>query len=328
MLPVNSQVSSDIIHDDFYTALADAEGRSFHTRLAREKTQAQITATYTSLGSAPEPHQMSGAAGGGPRQAAVVKDWIVTATVNEWESTVYRRRLFCESDPQGTSDIAKSMAFKAMMSMGKTLCIALNSTTDLGYDSKPLFSTTHGESGSSQSNKLAGGVETALNIATPTAPTAAEVELCLNTVIPRMKGFVDDQGTPILEGVTRWVALIPETFESSFNVVVNPTYSAQVYDASGVTGRFRGMIDLVVSAYASDSGLPGGNKDVWWLFAAPDQTPGHALAFCKMVDWRFNNNVGDDGSDDWQKGYGYLRSYAVHVYKPWNWPLAAECTFT
>src|SRR5262249_21225849 len=144
--PENSQVNSDIIHDDFYSSLELAATQRFYGRLAAEKTQEEITATYASLGSVPEPRQLQGTLGGGPRQAVLLKDWILTASVNEWESTVYLRRLIAISKAGEAREKASQMGFKAQKFMDKTFCVALTASTN-GYDGVPVYSSAHPESG-------------------------------------------------------------------------------------------------------------------------------------------------------------------------------------
>lgn len=318
--PLNPQVNSDIVHDEFYSALDFASGQRFYTRLTAAKSQEEITATYTSFGSPPEPRQMSNVAGGGARQAVLLKDWLVNATVNEWESTVYLRRLLVESKPELAGEKARQMADKAMKSMDKQLCQALASAL-AGYDGVSVINDAHPESGANQDNALTE------NIAVTTAPTVAEAEAGLATGITGLLGFTDDNGTPVNEGVQNFVALVPETMKHVFIGATSEKMSQQAVDSSGATGRFRGLVEVISSAYCSQTGLPGGTKDQFYLFAAPDQTMTRAIAVCQLKDWSFNNNVGDESSDDWNKGEGYLRSWAAHVMVPWNWQAVVRVRF-
>lgn len=319
--PINPEVTRDIVYNDFFDALENAQTQRFYPRLSVEKTQGEITTVYPSFGSVPEPTQVGGILGGGPDPATILKDWKVTATVFPWRQTVLFDRLVAETKGAEISEKSRQMAFKAMKGMDKILCQALVNTTVTGYDAVSLFNTAHPESGANQSNKIS------VDIATPTAPTAAEVETALNTALPKLKGFTDDQGTPVNEGITKVIALVPETFEFAFRTVVSPLMTQQAVDSSGVTGRFRGLVDVIISAYASSTGATSGTKDRFWLFAEPSESVARALALCRVMDWSFNSNIGDESSDQWNKGEGYLYSYAAHAYIPWNWQAAIEIDF-
>jgi hypothetical protein len=321
-LATNPEVTRQIVYNDFFEALENAQTQRFYPRLSVEKSVSDITTVFPSFGSVPEPIQTGGAVGMGPDPATILKDWKATATVYPWRQTILFDRLTAESKPAEMSEKSRQMAFKAMKGMDKALVQALTNTTVLGYDNKALFSTTHNETGSNQDNAIN------VNIGTPTAPTGAEVETALTTAVSALKGFQDDQGTPVNEGITKVIALIPETFEWAFRTVVSPLMSNQAVDSSGGTGRFRGIVDVIVSAYASDNGTTSGNKDVFWLFADPSESMARALALAKLLDWQFNSNIGDESSDQWNKGEAYQNSYAAHAYVPWNWQAAIQVTFT
>jgi hypothetical protein len=319
--PLNPQTNQKIIRDNFFAALELAETQRFYPKLSAEKSQDEITAVYTSLGSVPEPRQLSGIAGGGPRTAATLKDWLLTATVFEWESTVGRRRIVCEAHPLEVGELSTEMGFKAQKSMDKNFCIALTAAT-AGYDTVALYSTAHPESGTNQTNT------SSTTAATGTNPTAAEMETALTTGIGQMKTATDDQGTPVAEGVGRYMLLVHPTMEFTARTVVSPLMSNQAVDSSGVTGKFRGLVDVIVSAYCTATGLPGGTVDRAFLFADPAQVRDRALATCRLADWQYSSNIFNESSDDWNKGEGYLRSWAAHVFMPWKWQVTQRLIWT
>ena len=318
--PINASLTQAIIQDDFYSGLVQAEVSRFYNRLVIPKPMEAITETFTSLGSPPEPHQMSGIAGGGPNQAALVKDWAVITTVNEWESTIYERKIICLSKPQAIRDKSTQMAYKAQKSMDKSLMVAMASGA-LGYDGVSIISTAHPESGTNQTNTstTAAGVDF--------VPTGAECETALNTAMTQMMSAVDDQGTPVCEGVQKFILVCPPTMFFGFKSVLDPTLSNQSIDSSGGTGKFRGMCDIVVSRYCTSTGLIGGTLNTAYLFADPGEVPDRAIALGTLADWSFNTNVGDDSSDDWRKGIGYLRSYGAFVFFPWKWQVVQRIIF-
>jgi hypothetical protein len=313
MWPVNSALNSDILQADFFESVERAEKARFYSRLSTQKTVTEITNTFPSFGSVPEIRQFSGISGGGTRQPVLLKDWSMTATVFEWEQTVPITRLIAESKSEAVRAKTQQIATKAMKGMDRVFCQALNSTTALGYDGVALMSTAHPESGASQSNLVTGA-----NITLP-AMTAAEAEAELLAGIPALRAFVDDQGTPVNEGVSRYIVLCPLTFEIAMKLVADPTLSNQAIDSSGITGRFRGQVEVIGSAYATATGLPGGTVDRFWIFPVDDFGGSGSVALATLADWQFNSNIGNENSDDWQNGMGYLRSWSAFVFAPWNW---------
>jgi len=321
--PVNTPVTSGIIQDDFYASLENAATKRVYPQLSVTKDQTDITETYASFGSVPEPRQMSGLQGGGAKEAVLLKDWTIVATMFEWEQTVYFRRLVAQSKGQQVRDKAVQLAFKAQKGLDRTFMQGLASTTALGYDAIALFSASHGESGASQTNLLtsAGGGGGA-------ATTASQVEAALVTGTAQLLAVVDDQGTPINDGVDHFTALVHPTQYYAFKTVTSPLMSNQSVDSSGVTGKFRGTVDVIVSAYVTTTGLTGGATTRAYLFANPDSIPERTMALCRLADWQFNDNIGNENSDDWNKGEGYLRSWAAFAWVPWRWATAQQITFT
>lgn len=313
MWPLNSALNSDILQSDFFESVERAEKARFYGRLSTPKTVQEVTTTFPSFGSVPEIKQLSGVSGGGTRQPVPLKDWSMTATVYEYTQTVPMTRLIATSKPDAVRSKTAQIAQKAMKGMDRVFCEALNSTTVLGYDGVALTSTAHPESGTSQSNLVTGA-----NITLP-AMTAAEAEAALLSAIPATKAFVDDQGTPVNEGISRWIVLCPLTFEVAMKLVVDPTLSNQAIDSSGITGRFRGQVEVIGSAYATATGLAGGTVDRFWLFPVDDYGGSGAVALTTLADWQFNTNIGNDNSDDWNNGWGFLRSWAAFAFVPWNW---------
>lgn len=321
MWPVNSELTKAILQDDFYSSVERAQNKRFYQLFSVEKTMEQISEAFASLGSVPEIRQLSGTAGGGIRQGVILRDWVANATALEWEQTIPIRRIIAQSKPQQVRNKVTQTASKALKGLDRTLCQALISTTALGYDGVALFSSAHPESGTNQDNTTTGtGIGQLL--------TAANAEAALVTAIARFLGAVDDQGTPVNEGVGRFRLLCHVSQFSAFNAVVNPTMSQQSIDSSGATGRFRGLIDLTASAYCTTTGLAGGTFSKAFLFAGDGEADEYALARGVLADWQFNTNIGDEGSDDWNKGEGWIRSWSAFVYFPWQWQGAIQITFS
>lgn len=319
MWPINSTLTQDILETDFFESVERAEKARFYTRLSESKTVGEVTTTFPSFGSVPEIRQMSGVSGGGVRQAVPLKDWSVSGTVYEYEQTIPFRRIIAQSKPDAVRAKTRQMASKALKGMDRVLCQALASTTVNGYDAVPLISTTHPESGANQSNDLTGA-----NITTNYIPTGAEAEAMLNSMVGALKAFQDDQGTPTNEGVSRYILLCPVPMEIPFKRIVDPSMVGYAVDSSGGTGVYRGAVEVIASAYCTTTGLTGGAQTVAYLF--PQDETGTALARLELADWQFNTNIGDDSSDDWNKGEGYIRSWAAFSYLPWQWQSVVKIT--
>lgn len=312
MWPVNSSLNSAILQDDFYDNVERAANARFYPRLSVEKTVQEITTTFPSFGSVPEIRQLSGISGGGTRQPVPLKDWAVSATVFEWEQTVPFTRLVAQSKPEAVRAKTAQLAQKAQKGMDKVLCQALMSTTVLGYDGVALLSASHPESGTNQSNLTTGA-----NITTNYVPTGAEAEAMLNSATGLMMAVLDDQGTPVNEGVDRFIVLVPPPMEFPFLRIVDPSMSQFSVDSSGGTGVYRGKFEVISSAYATSTGLTSGTMDRIFVFAKDSFE--YALALTRLADWQFNSNIGNDSSDAWNSGMGFIRSWAAFAYVPWQW---------
>jgi hypothetical protein len=314
MWPLNAALNSDILQDDFYSNVERAANARFYPRLSIQKTTGEVSTTFPSFGSVPEIRQLSGISGGGTRQPVLLKDWQVQATVFEWEQTVPVTRLIAQSKPDAVRAKTAQIANKAMKGMDRVLCQALVSTAALGYDQSALLSASgHTESGTAQSNLITGA-----NITTNYIPTGTEADLMLSSAIGPMLAFQDDQGTPVNEGVDRFIVLCPPPMYFPFMRITDPNMQNYAVDSSGGTGVFRGRVEVISSAYATTTGLATGTQDRIFVFAAGDAME-YALARVTLADWQFNTNIGNESSDDWNAGFGFLRSWAAFAYIPWQW---------
>lgn len=100
-----------------------------------------------------------------------------------------------------------------------------NGETELAYDDKALYATDHedGESGA-QSNLIS------YNVVSPTAPTAAELELGILTNISNMLAFVDDVGEPLNDGAKNFTFMTGTGLMAPLSAALkNPT----IVDGSG-----------------------------------------------------------------------------------------------
>lgn len=87
------------------------------------------------------------------------------------------------------------MASKASQHWNSLLSTVIT-TNGNGYDGVAFYGTTHAESGTNQKNLVTSSEVPALDVVTPTAPTANEAALALVGVIGWFYSLTDDQGDP------------------------------------------------------------------------------------------------------------------------------------
>ncbi len=308
--PVNPELTQSIMRTDFFAAVEQAAQQRFYPKLSVPKTQTELTVVYPSLGSVPELRQVGGLVGGGSRSAVILKDWKLTATLVPWEQTVWMARADAESMPNEVSAKASQMAAKGNKSIDRLFCEALVATT-AGYDTVSLINNAHPESGTNQDNARTTAAVTA------TDPTAPEVEASLDEDIGVLKAFTDDQGTPLNEGIEKFTILCHPDHEFAIRTVTSPLMANQAVDSSGVTGRYRGLADVIVSAYCTSTGKTNGVVDRMYVFA---NGVDKAMAFCKLKDLEFNTNFRNENSDAWvQQLMLYMTSYGIFAFVPWRW---------
>ena len=304
----NDEALQGIAHNAFYGELQNQESKRLWPKLCEVIQQEDLTVTYTSFGSAPEPRQLSGSrTATGVRQAYGVKDYKITGTVVEWEQTIEIPRATIETNPTEIPRKMTEMAAKASMFIDRRFVATILPAATAGYDTVSLYNDSHPESGTNQDNNLTAAVGGGTTI-----PTAAELETNLDIEIAALKNFTDDHGSPINEGGSEFAILVPTEFEFLYKTVLQPatTQSAQAGDVSGGTGRFRGMFNVMASAFVATA-------DRHYLFVM--DTGRRAVALLKNKDFEFVTNIGTD-SDRWRHGQmAVFTSYARFEFVPWDW---------
>ncbi len=320
--PQNAALIDSIVRKAMYDQVAAAANARFYPRISEEVAQPTTTATYTTFGSVPEPNQLTGSiVGGGSRRATAINDYTHTNTILEWEQNVPMYGSTLEDNPGEAERIGRQIGQKATVFLDKQAAVALTSTTALGYDGIALYSASHAESGSNQSNTDSD------SIVLLSDPTVGELETALSNQIAVMRGFTDDQGTPVNEGETRWHALIPPIYEQVFDNATNPNLSPQAVDSSGGTGVFKNKVTYTVSAYATDDGLPTGTADRYFLFA--ENAFMKALRYYTKTPLDVSSNFGNNNSDVWRsQRLAIFASYARWNFGVGDWKSTTRQVFT
>jgi phage major head subunit gpT-like protein len=215
-------LSSRAIIGEYYAALDQATGASWVQPISNLFQSNQESETYKWLGMAPALREWVGG-----RQAKGFRENGVTITNKIFESTL--EVLVDEMRRDKTGQVlarVRELAERTQShwaSLLSTLIIAGEAA--VCYDGQFFFDTDHteGDSGS-QSNDLT------YNVGTTTAPTAAEMESAVLTVIQSMMGFKDDTGEPMNENAMDFLVMVPTPFMAAAAAALrNPV----IQDGSG-----------------------------------------------------------------------------------------------
>src|SRR5882672_10639658 len=288
--PVNPELTRRIVNDAFYAEIEAAAQERLYPLISEEIQQDVVTVIRPSMGAVPKPTQLSGTASGGSgAREKQMKDYKYTTTVHEWDLTVTQPRSVAEDLPEEMARISRNLGASATVFFDEHAVRQLDSTTDFGYDQRPLFDASHAEAAGLPSPDDAFATQSNTHTAATDPLLPADIESSIETQLKALRNFRDDQGRPVNEGVTRFTILLSPLEEWAYQGILNPTRSAQAIDKSGGTGKFRGMFDVKVSAY-----VPTKTAYVF----AQGRTK-RALGFYMRTPWTFNSNIGTD-ADSWQ----------------------------
>lgn len=311
--PINANLQRRINKEAFYAEIEASKNERAWPKFAEKIPQDAASVIRPGFGSIPKPTQISGtAAGMNAAKIKALKDYSYTTTVVEWDLSVGMKRSLFEDNEEEAGRIGRLHGQSASVFFDERAIAQLDSTTALGYDGIALYSGSHPESGTNQDN------DRTSTAATGTKPTAAELETALEDNLPTLRDFNDDQGRPVNEGVTRFTIVIPPEFEWVYKLTLDPNLRDQAIDSSGVTGRFRGMFDVVVSAYVP--------ADRHFIFA--QNRTRKALGLYTKTDWDYFSNIGTD-SDAWRLGrLAVFTGYSRFEFAPMDWKTTIRHVYT
>jgi hypothetical protein len=310
--PTTPNLQKRINREAFYTEIEEAQNERVWPKIAEKIPQDVASVIRVGMGQVPKPEQVSGStAGQGGIRAKSLKDYQQTTTVVSWDLSVTMPRDVVEDLPEEPARIGREHGESASVWFDERAINQLDSTTALGYDTVALYSDSHSEFGTQDNARTSAA-------ATGTKPTAAEVETALEDNLPALRNFTDDQGHFVNEGVSGFTILIPPDFEWVYRGVLDPTLSQQAIDASGITGKFRGMFDIIVSGHVPN--------DRHFIFAKTRRR--RALGCFLKTDWDYNSNIGT-ASDAWQHGRtAIFTGYARFEFLPRHWSVTVRHIYT
>jgi phage major head subunit gpT-like protein len=200
-------------------SLDGAAANSWVPEVANQFSSNQATETYAGVGVAPAMREWLG-----EKQIKRLKDYSLTITNKDWESTlgVYLKDLNRDKTGQLMMKI-NELSQRGVEHDAKLLSALINTGDDgddsLAYDGQFFFDTDHVVNNSGTINNDISVDISALPIGdttgahgTTTAPSAGEMALSILTAIQSLYGFKDDQGEPTNQNAKSFVIMVPTTF--------------------------------------------------------------------------------------------------------------------
>lgn len=227
-------LSSRAIIGEFYDRLEQDLGASWIPAVSREFTSNQESETYKWLGMSPAMREWNGG-----RQARGLRASGITIENKRFEATLEVTMDEIRRDKTGQVMIrVQELAERANAHWARLLsALIVAGESAAGYDGQFFFDTDHAEGDSgTQSNDIVH------DIATTTAPTAAEMQGSILKATEAILSFKDDVGEPMNESAREFLVMIPVPYLSAAAAALGATVIAQtsnVVQALGSLGGFR-----------------------------------------------------------------------------------------
>jgi len=178
----------------------------------------QETETYKMLGSSPVMREWLGG-----RAHEQLNKYSFSITNKLYEATMDFKVADLRRDktPQIRARIGEQ-SFKAAEHSNILLSDLINNNNN-AYDAVNFFSTVHlNDAGATIDNALVAGTLAALNVASTTAPTAAEMALIITEMIGKMMAWQDDRGQPINGGAREFAFMVhPEVMGGTLTALAS-----------------------------------------------------------------------------------------------------------
>lgn len=217
-----SGLGSRAIIGTFYETLEQAVGSGWLMRLAMEFNSDQESETYKWLGLSPAMREWIGG-----RNPKGLRENGLTIANKTFESTLNILVDDLRRDKTGQimvriQEMADRVAAHPLSLISTLINNGGGATNGLAYDNQYFFDTDHSEGSSGTlKNALTSGEVAALNVATPTAPTANEMADCILGVLAYFFTYKDDQGEPINELAKQFVVMVTPTMWGAAQAAVS-----------------------------------------------------------------------------------------------------------
>src|SRR5262245_13294207 len=218
-------LGSRAIIGEFYRTLAINDGMVWVPGVSMPFESNQESETYKWLGMSPMMREWLGG-----RLAKGMRDQGVTIVNKHYEATLEVMIQELRRDKTGQVMLrVQEMARRTNAHWAKLLSTLIlagtGSTLGLCYDGQFFYDTDHSEGDSgTQSNSIS------YDVATTTAPTAAEMEKAILAGVQAIVGFVDDQGEPMNEDASSFLIMTPVAFFGAAAAAIN---NPVIVDGSG-----------------------------------------------------------------------------------------------
>lgn len=209
---VDTGLTSPAIIGRFYRRLEELATSAWWTKLAMQFQSSQESETYRWLGMVPQVREWKGG-----RQVKPLRNAGTTIVNKVWESTIRVDVDEFRRDKSGQILVRINELARRVATHPNSLVtsLMLDGESATAYDGVAYFGTHAEGSSGSQSNNIT------LDVATPTAPSDAEMYGGIVKAISTMMSFKDDQGEPLNEAATSYLVMVPMTFLSSTLVALS-----------------------------------------------------------------------------------------------------------
>lgn len=310
----------------FFGALSESPGNMAHTLVSTTYPSTADQETYPWIGQVPQLQKWEGLRGikGLPTQKYTLPNikWEATIAV---EGELARREKLGQVTVR-SRDLARRAQWHRERLFIDRLLEGRSGGTGLAYDGQNYFDNDHKDAGAvyttNQSNV------SSKTVAVVASPTVVEMEAAVDAALVQIRKLVDDQGEP-WNLSERWVIVVPPAYQKPATLVFGSpgTVTTNAADATGATGAFRGLGDVIVSTYLparqTALGLTVDNK--MYLFnVAPEVKP---IILQTEVEPDFQE-LGPGSEHTFKTDtllYGIWASYNIG-YGPWQY--AHEITFS
>lgn len=227
----------------FYEQLEMSRDKGWAERIGMLIQSDQESETHKWLGMSPALREWLGG-----RHAKGLRENGITITNKKFEASLEIGVDDLRRDKTGQIEVrVGEMADRVVQHWASLLStLIVNGTSGLCYDGSAFYATDHvdGDSGSYK-NKLTSSEVTALNVATPAAPTSEEMALAILGVIGHMYSFKDDQGEPLNEDARKFLVHVPANLWSPTAQAVTKNMLAS--SGGAIDNPLKGLDNLDVS---------------------------------------------------------------------------------
>jgi len=297
---------------EFYKTLQQDSGAAWINAVSNYFTSDQSSEEYAWLGMSPAMREWVGG-----RNAKGFRENNLTITNKHYEATIEYLVKDLRRDKTGQVMVRiQELARRTNAHWASLLTtLILNASATVCYDGQYFFDTDHSEGDSgTQDNDISVDIS-ALPCAvhgSTTAPSVEEMQLAIAQAIAQIAAFKDDQGEPMNENASAFLAMVPV---SLMNVAKQAVATPIQVDASQTALQALKQ-DFSISA------VPNARLSDWTDSFAVFRTDSAMKAFIRQEEtkvslkvkgegseYEFDNDAHQYGVDTWRNvGYGYWQN--------------------